>query len=273
MTSRLTTSMLLTLALLLALAGLAQAATETAWDQDFTDDAGGWDDTDDGWYGTVTHNLGDGTATFEGDGVSGPFSFFDGARDTFGAGWIAEIDAYLDPAWADGEGFDYSVASYGTDGVHQRDFIFHVAKDSDTGDLLVGGSNNTNFNVREDLETINHHVVTEAGWYTLQHVARDDAGILTVDMNLLDADGTVLWTETRSDEDDTIPAEVGGNGYAWFTVIDVDGGVEADNHELHLLLPDPGSKDDCKKGGWADYGFANQGQCIRFVNTGQDSRG
>jgi hypothetical protein len=36
--------------------------------------------------------------------------------------------------------------------------------------------------------------------------------------------------------------------------------------------PDPASTDDCKKGGWADYGFANQGQCIRFMNTGKDSR-
>ncbi|WP_370327690.1 hypothetical protein [Euzebya sp.] len=34
----------------------------------------------------------------------------------------------------------------------------------------------------------------------------------------------------------------------------------------------PETKDDCKKGGWEEYGFRNQGQCIRFVNTGQDSR-
>lgn len=35
----------------------------------------------------------------------------------------------------------------------------------------------------------------------------------------------------------------------------------------------PTERDDCKKGGFADYGFENQGQCIRFVNTGVDSRG
>lgn len=35
---------------------------------------------------------------------------------------------------------------------------------------------------------------------------------------------------------------------------------------------DPEVKDDCKKGGWEDYGFKNQGQCIKFVNTGKDSR-
>lgn len=36
--------------------------------------------------------------------------------------------------------------------------------------------------------------------------------------------------------------------------------------------PGPADKNDCKKGGWQDFGFKNQGQCIRFVNTGQDSR-
>lgn len=38
------------------------------------------------------------------------------------------------------------------------------------------------------------------------------------------------------------------------------------------LPPNPETIDDCKNGGWQDYGFRNQGQCIRYVNTGQDSR-
>ena len=39
-----------------------------------------------------------------------------------------------------------------------------------------------------------------------------------------------------------------------------------------VLPADPSSKDDCKKNGWKAYGFKNQGQCIRFVETGKDSR-
>jgi len=35
---------------------------------------------------------------------------------------------------------------------------------------------------------------------------------------------------------------------------------------------DPVTKADCQNGGWEDFGFKNQGQCIRFVNTGKDSR-
>lgn len=38
------------------------------------------------------------------------------------------------------------------------------------------------------------------------------------------------------------------------------------------VLPDAQTKDDCKMGGWEDYGFRNQGLCIQFVNTGMDSR-
>jgi hypothetical protein len=38
------------------------------------------------------------------------------------------------------------------------------------------------------------------------------------------------------------------------------------------VLPDAQTKEDCKDGGWEQYGFANQGQCVRFVETGKDSR-
>lgn len=38
------------------------------------------------------------------------------------------------------------------------------------------------------------------------------------------------------------------------------------------VLPDAASKDDCADGGWEAFGFANQGQCNRFVNGGGDSR-
>ncbi len=47
-----------------------------------------------------------------------------------------------------------------------------------------------------------------------------------------------------------------------------DGSIEIAYEEI----TDPTSKDECKKGGWEAFGFRNQGQCIRFVNTGKDSR-
>ena len=36
-----------------------------------------------------------------------------------------------------------------------------------------------------------------------------------------------------------------------------------------FLLTPAQSKEQCKKGGWKNFGFKNQGQCIQFVNTGK----
>ncbi len=38
------------------------------------------------------------------------------------------------------------------------------------------------------------------------------------------------------------------------------------------VVPSPTTRADCTNGGWVTFEFANQGQCIKFVNTGQDSR-
>ena len=46
----------------------------------------------------------------------------------------------------------------------------------------------------------------------------------------------------------------------------------SDPAEEELPGLDPTSKSDCLKGGWAAFGFKNQGQCVRFVETGKDSR-
>ena len=42
--------------------------------------------------------------------------------------------------------------------------------------------------------------------------------------------------------------------------------------ELEAAAQEPETRMDCMNGGWEEFGFRNQGQCIRFVNTGQDSR-
>ncbi len=189
------------------------------WQQDFSVDATGW-------FGTVTAS--GGTANLAGS----PFSRFDGYEATWPGDYFAEIDVYLDPAWTPGQGFDYSVASSNSGGGHLRDFIFHVSSIAGQG-LYVFGSNNTNFAPRLDLHVQASYKVETAGWYTLQHAFRDAGGYLAVDLNLLDADGNVVWSRTLSNVADTIPGIVGGNRYAWFTFINVTGGITVDNHELY----------------------------------------
>ncbi|MFC3615389.1 beta strand repeat-containing protein [Lutimaribacter marinistellae] len=164
---------------------------------------------------------------------SGPFTRFDGYRTDFGGGWTTQIKVYLDPTWADGEGFDWSVAANGQDGNHERDFIFHVTKDADTGTVLIGADNNSNFDPQNNLETKNHVSIDTAGWYTLEHNAYENAdGDLEVAMNVYDAAGNWMFTEVRSDPSDDIATAVGGNRYGWFTNIDIAGGVAVDSVSL-----------------------------------------
>jgi hypothetical protein len=264
-------------------------AANTVYYQGFEANTDGWNDSASvpPWYGTVERvpsgsngigsALGDFHALMSGDEDSGPFSRFDGYRSVWPGNWEAEVDVYLDPAWAAGSGFDYSVAANGSDGAHQRDFIFHIAKDTSSGKLYVAGSNNTNFNVREDLDSLtNKYEVTEAGWYTLQHAFRNDSGVLAVDLNLLDSNGTVLFTETRTTPVDTIPAEVGGNRYSWFTVINIANGLAVDSHELKINIPSPTSKDQCKNNGWKTFNnptYKNQGDCVSAVASNGKAKG
>lgn len=54
--------------------------------------------------------------------------------------------------------------------------------------------------------------------------------------------------------------------------------VEAGGLVMKFVSPEPPrpvnpqDKAECRQGGWADFGFKNQGQCIRFLETGTDSR-
>ncbi|MHC4559748.1 MAG: PKD domain-containing protein [Planctomycetota bacterium] len=244
--------------------------TDLVWNQGFENDTSGWYDSSSEWYGNITR-VPSGTdsissasgsyhAIFSGDESSAPFSRFDQYRDTWTGTYIASISVYLDPSWASGQGFDYSVAATGSDGYHQRDYIFHVTKDTSTGKLLVAGSNNTNFAPREDLENINHYEVTSAGWHTLEHIFYEQSGALAVDLNLLNSGGNILFTETRFNSGDVIPDEVGGNRYAWFTFINVESGIAVDDHMLEVSPPMPTGK--------ASFGFVSKYKKGASVPTG-----
>jgi len=135
---------------------------------------------------------------------------------------------YLDPAWADSKGFNYSVASNNSTGTFLRDFALNVVKDA--GTLLVAASNQSPNVVMPvaDLGLYSPVPVTTAGWYTLSHTFRDAGGTLAVDVTLTPvAGGAAVLTATLNAGDPI--AGVGGSRYGWFTVIDVDGGLRADN--------------------------------------------
>ncbi len=160
------------------------------------------------------------------DDFTGAFTRLGGYQSAFGGGFCVELDVYMDlsdPAVAANTyGWDLSAAANNQSGSHLRDFIFHTASNA-SGNILVGGSNNTNFTRRNDLGSINHYTITSTGWYRFQWVFRDAGdGSLAVDLNLLDAGGTLLFTETRNNSGDLIATLVGGHRYLWFTFLEVD---------------------------------------------------
>jgi len=62
-------------------------------------------------------------------------------------------------------------------------------------------------------------------------------------------------------------AQLSGRGASWQSLPAIDFAFKT-----YVTPLGPVSKDQCEKGGWRILGFANQGQCVRFVETGKDSR-
>jgi hypothetical protein len=238
---------------LVASAG-AEASSHVLWEQDFSESTNDWSDA------TLT---GEGTA-----GVSeGAFSRFGEYRSEWPGDYVAELDVYLDPAWSVGTGFDYTVASSSESGGHLRDFVFHVGVTA-TGLRVIADNNTYGIVNAFILNGAGSVEVTSAGWYTMQHVFRDDNGVLAVDLNLLDASGAVVYSTTRSDPADVM-TNVGGNRYGWFPV--ASGSFVIDNQVLYVLTHEPATKDDCRQGGYEDFGFPNQGACIASVVANENA--
>lgn len=97
-----------------------------------------------------------------------------------------------------------------------------------------------------------------------------DAGCLTLFIDALapltDSYGAILATGSAA------PEFSQGGHPGWDASHSGGGGVGYDLTVSPIVTADPTDKSDCKKGGYEDFGFRNQGQCIRFVMTGKDSR-
>jgi len=225
-------TMTMMVALLLMTTVLATAQNtklKEIWVQDFETNTDGWLSYESDL--AVTNEATTGIAPFSGSSYMqigpgfgsfpGAFHRFDGYRDVWPGTWVAEIAVYIDIDIDSGTGFEYSVAANGTDGNHQRDYIFHCWKLSD-GNFYVAGTNNSDFSVNEGkMKGItNKYVVPASGWYVLRHTFYDNGGALAVDLELINPQGTSVFLETREPgKDDIIPDAVGGNRYGWFTFV------------------------------------------------------
>ncbi|MCP9768217.1 hypothetical protein EGI22_09865, partial [Lacihabitans sp. LS3-19] len=188
----------------------------------------------------VSHGLIDNTVLpASPDDYTGAFSRLGGYSSTFGNGFRNRVDVYIDlddPAVsANTYGWDVSSAVSTQSNSHRRDFVFHTSSNA-TGNVLIGGSNGTNFTRRNDLASINNYEITASGWYTFEWMFVDKGdGTLKADMSVLDNSGTKLWTETRNDPSDIIATQIGGSRYMWFTFIEADN-LRIDNVEKANIL-------------------------------------
>ncbi len=212
--------------------------------QGFETDASGFFDG----FGTATRvasgtngidaSEGDFYALFNEVSDRGPLIILDGnLGGPFPGDFYTSFDFYLDTSWNVGEGFNYYTEI--TDGsASARTYNFHVAQDGSTGQLLVGGevTNISSTDVRDDIETFdNFAAISESGWYTFEHVFRNDGGVLATDMNVLDGDGNTVLSFTTSFPEDTIPDEIGNNNFNYVNEIMVNGGLAADAVTYDLL--------------------------------------
>jgi hypothetical protein len=166
-----------------------------------------------------------------------------------------------------------------------------------SGALLIGG---TGVAAAYDFPSTNEN--NEAnGW---PYVDEDDDANCEVTLEFVNDTNSLAYFEYRIDGE--VPEETYGphpviSGDVIYPGVTVDGRGESDPVvetrtfnatsmvEIRLALGgerdwdfdwtpftvpscDPETKNDCKDGGWEAYGFRNQGQCIRYVNTGKDSR-
>lgn len=217
---------------------------EIVFSQNFEDGTEDWTGFNGGELTRVADGT-DGIPSSEGDFMAFAdgqvFTQWGGYSSTFPAeGYTTEVDVYLDMDESDGSSdahFDYTSAVNDTTGTHRRDFVLSVGHDPVTGDWSATASNNAGAGTPH-LNAGNDPVqITTTGWYTLQHYFYDNgSGELAVDMKIIDSNGVVVGSWTRSDASDVIGSTVGGNRYGWFATQPFSA-VPFDNSVLYLGAP------------------------------------
>ena len=266
--------------LVAAIAGLAvmgsaaYATTPTAFFQGFETDSSGWENATRVASGTngVTSKTGNYHAE---DSGGNAFTRWGGYTDEFPAGgYRTYLDVYLDPAScpANDTRFDWTSAVSNTSGGHRRDFVFNAGcYTAPSNHFTISASTNAGRSGAFPQNPANDPIdIGTAGWYTLKHDFHDNGGVLEVTMSILDSNGVMLHSWTRSDPTDLIPGVVGGNRYGWFASNEFPF-LAFDNSRLDVAVGPPTSANQCKKGGWEQYNnpaFKNQGDCVSYVATG-----
>lgn len=189
-----------------------------------------------------------------------------GAQDF---GEALQVDLYLDPDWED-KAVRAGFWVVGDNGAGARDNWFGIIEfvhlePSTSGDSAPGDHEgwriwDSSLGDWTDLAT----EFTYGTWVTLT-ITLDT----TKEMYAYAIDGVEVGTATGGTN---FIREVFLNSYNYGLDTFPNLGNDSYAAHWHAGFADVDSRDECKDGNWEAAGFENQGQCIRFVNTGQDSR-
>lgn len=179
-------------------------------------------------------------------------------------GLAVQVDLYVDPAWADNAvraGF-WVVGDDGdesTTGNQSRDEWFGIIE-------FVNNEDHEGWRFWDSATgwTLSPHPFSYGEWVTLLIVLDPDNQEYSFSVG-----GVELGTGPGGE---TFMREVFLNSFNFG--LDPQAGLNSDSYAAHWHAGIEGidSKEDCRDGAWEDLGFRNQGQCIRFVETGKDSR-
>jgi hypothetical protein len=184
---------------------------------------------------------------------SGAFDTFGANNATFGLGFTAGTDVYIDlsdAAVADGTyGFDFTIAINDNTGSHAQDNIFHVgAIDDGSGgfDVAVNASHNTDFGLNPF--KINNSpfgtspaTFIDSGWYTFQvsfTPGLADAVDVLFEVSK-ELDGSTLFSAaTQSSPAQYSLSTAGGDRYGWLTYVETENGLALDSTFV-TAIPSP----------------------------------
>lgn len=163
-------------------------------------------------YATVAHGACNEFFQNEGFLDSAPASAGRPLNETFpAAGYVNELDVYLDPSWAVGAGFGYAVSFQDlTEQFPNFHYVFLPVEKTGAG-LFVAG-----------------YEVSRAGWYTFRHTfSADSDSRLAIKFALMDRGRTLFSLPIDKTLEALFPsADVSsfdvsdlGSGYVWFVYI------------------------------------------------------
>lgn len=181
-----------------------------------------------------------GEVTVEQPVPGGVRTFYDDRTGEWPGGILLSRDVYVDvdmtfDGQREGAGFELTGTAYQPDGSWFRDFLFYVTAVSEGGVSISTGNGSSWTSApgeRTRRVTSNEVILTESGWYTLQHRYFEVTGEVFVEMIVRDQAGESVFTQTRAV---SVTENIGNKNVGWFTFIDVDGGIAIDNVSRAVL--------------------------------------